>query len=65
MHYGVTSAEAKKISRNGSILRKRAIGIKYLIDEDLRFSVVISKKQGKSVERNRGKADYQGNCSEH
>jgi len=55
MEYSVDTQEAKKIGDKGKSLRYGVIGIKYLTAGDYLFSVVISKKQGESTERNRVK----------
>ena len=55
MHYGVKTSEVKKINTEGSSERAASIRVRYLENNEYRFSVVVSKKQGKAAERNRVK----------
>lgn len=53
MHFSVKTASAKKINACVNAVRTKSISVKYLPDHDYRFSVVVSKKQGNAVKRNR------------
>ncbi len=55
MRNGVTTSVAKKISAMGAYERTRSLSFKYLPSDSFRYSVVVSKKQGAAVERNRVK----------
>lgn len=55
MHDSVDSALAKRIAAGGSYTRSGALNFRYIEGEIFRFSVVISKKQGKAAARNRVK----------
>ena len=53
MHFSVNTSEVKKIITEGSFKRADSISIKYIENNDYRYSVVVSKKQGGASERNR------------
>lgn len=53
MHFSVKSEKAEKINAYVTSLRSPFISIKYLQGDQYKYTVVISKKQGNSVKRNR------------
>jgi len=55
MHDGVDSSLAKRIAEGGSYAGSRTLNVRYIASDGFRFSVVVSKKQGKAVARNRVK----------
>ena len=55
MYFSVKSATAKKINACANSIRTPNLSVKYLSGTHFRFSVVVSKKQGNAVERNRVK----------
>ena len=55
MYFSLSSAIAKKINANAKPVRTPTLTIKYLADEQYKYTVVISKKSGNAVQRNRVK----------
>ena len=56
MHFSVNAAKAKQISADATPIRTPTLSIKFLPDNTLyKYTVVISKKQGNPVKRNRVK----------
>jgi ribonuclease P protein component len=53
MRFSVDSQTAAKIKTGGISFRSGPISIRYLSDSAFRYSPVVSKKQGTSVQRNR------------
>jgi ribonuclease P protein component len=53
MYFSVTPAEAKTINAIATSARSPSISIKYLPGDYYKYTVVLSKKQGNSVKRNR------------
>ena len=52
---GISSKEAARIVASAPTVRGRQMSLKYLPDDCYRYSVVISKKRGGAVRRNRVK----------
>ena len=56
MHFSVNAAKAKQIGAGVTPIRTPTLSIKFLPENDLyKYTVVISKKQGNPVKRNRVK----------
>ena len=55
MYFSVKSATAKKIHATGHSVRTPSLTVRYLAGKPLRYSVVVAKKQGNAVQRNRVK----------
>lgn len=55
MRSGLKTIDIRNIITSGVSVRKRTISIKYLAGNDYRYSVVVTKKQGNAVQRNRVK----------
>ena len=55
MYFSVTSATAKKITAAAHSVRTPSLTVKYLAGKPLQYSVVVAKKQGNAVQRNRVK----------
>ncbi len=55
MYFSVKSATAKKIQVCANSIRTSELSVKYLSGSHFRYSVVVSKKQGNAVKRNRVK----------
>jgi len=53
MHFSVKPEKAEKINDYVTSLRSPSISIKYLQGDQYKYTAVISKKQGKSVKRNK------------
>ena len=53
MYFSVKPEKAEKINAYVKSVRSLSIGIKYLQGDQYKYTVVISKKQGNSVKRNR------------
>ena len=52
---GISSKEAAHIIASAQTVRGRQVSLRYLPDNRYRYSVVISKKRGGAVKRNRTK----------
>ena len=55
MHDGIPQTLIKKVIGGGLYLRGSSLSVKYLQNNDYRFSPVVSKKQGNAPQRNRVK----------
>ena len=56
MHFSVNAVKAKQIRANATPIRTPTLSIKFLPETDFyKYTVVISKKQGNPVKRNRVK----------
>ena len=53
MYFSVKSATAKKINACANSFRTPTLSVKFLSGSHFRYSVVVSKKQGNAVKRNR------------
>ena len=53
MHFSIKPAKAEKINAYVTSIRSPSINIKYLHGDQYKYTVVVSKKQGNSVKRNR------------
>ena len=53
MHFSVKFKKAEKTNTYVNSIRTPTISIKYLADDQYNYTVVISKKQGNAVKRNR------------
>ena len=55
MHYSLTSAQIKQFSACGTSIRIQTISIKYIPGTLYKYTVIVSKSKGNSVQRNRVK----------
>ena len=55
MHFGIKSAKIKKILAHANYIRTPELSIKYLADEHYYYTVVVPKKLGNAVKRNKVK----------
>lgn len=55
MRFGIKTAQVKYISSRVSSVRGQQISIKYMQSDEYKYSVIVSKKQGNAVKRNRTK----------
>ena len=53
MRFSVTSETAKKISRNAKTITTYTINVKHIDENVYEYAVVLSKKQGSAVKRNK------------
>lgn len=55
MHFSITNSEAKIIHAEGRCEHSLSVNVRYCINNEYRFTAVVSKKQGIATERNRVK----------
>ncbi|MCE5252440.1 ribonuclease P protein component [bacterium] len=53
MYFSLNSGTIQKIKRFGKTYRSETVSVKFLSENQYRYSPVISKKQGNAVQRNR------------
>ena len=53
MHFDVTNKKPENTNTYVNSIRTPTVGLKFLTDDQYKYTVVISKKQGNAVKRNR------------
>ena len=55
MYFSLKQSDIQKVNARPHIIRTSMLTVKYLSEDQYKYSVVVSKKQGNAVERNRVK----------